>query len=105
MSDEGLALIRDFEFPKIRKRYNILLAIFETQDHPTVIEYANRNRNFFAIWAYAAMYIDHDQFSKFLYHSIINYKAQTNSVNEISPLKMSDIEPMTYARFLYEAGK
>ena len=100
ISDFGLDLIKTFEFPNLRKRYNILATIFETQDTASVIEYVNANRTFFAIWAYAALYIDHNQFEKFLYHTIINYNAQKEEVEEIMPLKLSDIEPMTYARFL-----
>mmetsp|Transcript_24991 Transcript_24991/g.27675 ORF Transcript_24991/g.27675 Transcript_24991/m.27675 type:complete len:106 (+) Transcript_24991:6-323(+) len=105
MSKEGIAFLKKFEFPNLKHKYNILVPIYESQATPAVIEYANENRDFFAVWAYAALFIDHAQFSRFLYHSIISYKAQMGAVEEVSPLKLSDIEPITYARFLYEAGK
>jgi hypothetical protein len=69
-----------------------------------VIEFTNENRNFFAVWAFAAAHVDHSQFEKYIFHSIVSYKADTDEIDEIYALKMSDIEPMTYAKFLYEAG-
>lgn len=119
MSDEGVELVTNFSFPNMKKRYNILPAMFGCRDRPTIIEFTNENRNFFAVWAYAAIHIDHDQFLRYLYHTLskflndleyiiihilVNYHGKKNSVDDIQPLKLNDIEPMTYAKFLYETG-
>ncbi|CAI2369595.1 unnamed protein product [Moneuplotes crassus] len=105
MSDTGLEMIRGVDFPNLRKRYNILHTIFEVQDNPAVLEYVENNRNYFAIWTYAACFIDHDKFEKFLYHVLVNHKSQREEIEDIHPIKLSDIEPITHSRFLYTAGK
>lgn len=105
ISDQGLKLIQETKFENLRKRYNILHKIFEVQDSPAVLEYIESHRNYFAVWAYAALFIDHEKFEKFLYHVIINYKAQKDEAEDIWPMKMNDIEPITHSRFLYTAGK
>lgn len=97
-------MIKDFNFPNMKSRYNVLPAMFGCYDNVSVIEFTNENRNFFAVWAFAAMHIDHSQFTKYLYHTLVGYKCQSEAQEDISSLKMNDIEPMTYAKFLYEAG-
>lgn len=104
ISDKGLETISKFEFPGLKKKYNILPHMFGCRDNPGIIEFTNSQRNFFAIWAFAAIHIDHTQFTKFLYHTVLSYKVQRGEIDEVSPFRMSDIEPMTYAKFLYEVG-
>lgn len=105
ISQEGLDKVTNFNFPNIKKKYNILPAMFGCKDNRVIIDFVNNHRNFFAIWTFAAIHIDHSQFSKFLYHAVVNYKGQKDAVEDITPLTMKHIEPMTYARFLYHAGK
>lgn len=104
MSKEGLDKINEFEFSNLKSKYNILPTMFKWKDNPVVIEFVDTHRNWFAIWAFAAMHIDHNQFRKFIYHTLVNYKSETNDINNILPFKINQIEPMTYAKFVYEVG-
>ena len=104
MSDNGLNILKNFKFMNIKSKYNIIHDIYAVRDKPNVIEFANTHRNFFCKWAYAAAHIDHEQFTTFLYQSICNYKAQRDETEDILNFKSKQIEPMTYAKMLYELG-
>lgn len=78
--------------------------MFAVRDSPKIIKYVNENRNFFAKWAYAAAHVDHTKFLFFVFETILSYKAQRDDMDDLPEFKTKDIEPMTYAKLLYEYG-
>ena len=95
---------KNLNFLILNNKYNILPFMFEWKDNPVVIDYVNENRTFFAIWAFGAMHIDHNQFRKFIYHTLVNYKSEMGDIDNILPFKSNQIEPMTYAKLVYQVG-
>lgn len=62
MSKEGVERIKNYKLSNIEKKHNILPAMFGCKHNPQIIEFVNRHRNYFAIWAFGAMHIDHEKF-------------------------------------------
>ena len=89
----------------MKKKFDILTPLLKTQNKPEIIDFVEKNRNFLAIWVFAAMLVDHDSFFKCIWQAIANYKTQRGDAEDIKHVKANNIHPMTYAKHLVIYGK